>query len=59
MPHLRGSGKGDMLVRAHVEVPTKLNSEQKKKLEDYAEACGDPANPVSESFVKKAKQFFK
>lgn len=59
MPHLRGSGKGDMLVRVHVEVPTKLNSDQKAKLEDYAEACGDPANPVSESFVKKAKKFFK
>ena len=59
MPHLRGSGKGDLLIRVHVEVPTKLNSDQKTKLEEYAEACGDPANPVSESFVKKAKQFFK
>ncbi|MGB0257932.1 MAG: molecular chaperone DnaJ [Coraliomargarita sp.] len=59
MPHLRGNGKGDMLVRVHVEVPTKLNSDQKAKLEEYAEACGDPANPVSESFVEKAKKFFK
>ena len=59
MPRLRGSSKGDLLVRVHVEVPTKLDSDQKKKLENYAEACGDPANPVSESFVKKAKKFFK
>ena len=59
MPHLRSSSKGDLLVRVHVEVPTKLNKSQKKKLEDYADACGDPANPVSESFVKKAKKFFK
>lgn len=59
MPHLRGNGKGDLLIRVQVEVPTKLSGEQKKKLEDYAEACGDPANPMSESFVAKAKKFFK
>lgn len=59
MPHLRGSGKGDLLIRTQVEVPTKLNGEQKEKLEAFAEACGDPANPVSESFVEKAKRFFR
>ncbi|MGB1127276.1 MAG: molecular chaperone DnaJ [Opitutales bacterium] len=59
IPSLRGGRKGDLLIRVQVEVPTKLNSQQKAKLEDYAEACGDPANPVSESFVKKAKKFFK
>ena len=58
MPALRGSRKGDQLIRVQVEVPTKLDSDQKAKLEDYAEACGDPANPVSESFVEKAKKFF-
>ncbi len=59
MPHLRGGGKGDLLIRVHVEVPTKLSKEQSKKLEDYAEACGDPANPVSKSFLEKAKKFFR
>lgn len=59
MPHLRGGGKGDLLIRVHVEVPTKLNKEQTRKLEDYAESCGDPANPVSEPFLKKAKKFFR
>ncbi|PXA05512.1 molecular chaperone DnaJ [Coraliomargarita sinensis] len=58
IPALRGGRKGDLLIRVQVEVPTKLNSEQKAKLEEYAEACGDPANPVSESFVEKAKNFF-
>lgn len=57
--HLRGSGKGDLLIQTQVEVPTKLNGEQKEKLEAFAEACGDPANPVSESFVEKAKRFFR
>lgn len=43
MPHLRGKGQGDLLVRVHVEVPTKLSSGQKKILEDFAEASGDPS----------------
>ena len=59
VPALRGGRKGDLLIRVQVEVPTKLTSEQTAKLEDYAEACGDPANPVSESFVEKAKKFFR
>lgn len=59
VPHLRGNGKGDLLIRMQVEVPTKLSADQKKKLEEYADACGDPANPMGESFVEKAKQFFR
>ena len=59
VPHLRGNGKGDLLVRVQVEVPTKLNKDQKEKLEAFADAIGDPENPVSESFVEKAKNFFR
>lgn len=59
VPHLRGNRKGDLLIRVQIEVPSKLSSEQKKKLEDYAESCGDPANPMGESFVAKAKKFFR
>ena len=59
IPFLRGGRKGDLLIRVQVEVPTKLSSEQTAKLEDYAEACDDTANPVSESFVEKAKKFFR
>ncbi|MGK0176293.1 MAG: molecular chaperone DnaJ [Lentimonas sp.] len=59
VPHLRGNGKGDLLVRVQVEVPTKLDSDQKEKLEAFADASGDPENPMSESFVEKAKKFFR
>ena len=59
IPALRGGRKGDLLIRVQVEVPTKLTSKQTAILEDYAEACGDPANPVGESFVEKAKKFFR
>lgn len=59
IPSLRGGRKGDLLIRVQVEVPSKLKASQKKILEEYAEACGDPANPVCESFVEKAKKFFR
>ncbi len=58
MPHLLGGAHGDQLIRVHVEVPTSLNSEQRKKLEDFAQACGDADEPVSRSFFEKAKKFF-
>lgn len=58
MPHLRGSGRGDQLVRVVIEVPKKLTGEQREKLQAFSEACNDEANPMSESFLKKAKRFF-
>jgi molecular chaperone DnaJ len=58
MPQLRGGGQGDQLIRVHVEVPTSLTSEQKRKLEEFGQACGDADEPVSKSFFDKAKKFF-
>jgi molecular chaperone DnaJ len=56
--HLRGSGHGQLLVRVAVEVPTKLTSEQRKKLEDFSESCGDQNTPMTKSFLERAKEFF-
>lgn len=58
MPDLRSGRKGDQLVRVHVEVPKKLNSEERKILEQFAIACGDADEPVNKGFLKKAKKFF-
>ena len=58
MPHLRGGGHGQLLVRVAVEVPTKLGAEQRKKLEDFAESCGDQNTPMTKSFLERAKEFF-
>ena len=58
MPHLRGSGQGQLLVRAVVEVPTKLTTEQRRKLEEFAESCGEQNAPMTRSFLERAKEFF-
>ncbi len=59
MPNLRGSHHhGDQLVHVEVEVPKKLNNEQRTALEAFAVVCGDADHPVGEGFFEKAKRFF-
>lgn len=50
--------KGDLHVTVHVEVPTKLNSEQKEKLNAFSASIGEKNSPMQESFFAKAKKFF-
>jgi molecular chaperone DnaJ len=57
--NLQGYGHGDLHVRVQVEVPTLLNHEQKAKLQEFAESCGEDANPISKSFFEKAKKLFR
>jgi molecular chaperone DnaJ len=64
---LRGHGvvnidsktKGDLRVRVIVEVPTRLNPEQRRKLEEFAESCGDDNSPMHKKFFEQAKAFFR
>lgn len=63
---LRGKGmadlntrvRGDLLTRVVVEVPSKLNAEQRGKLEEFAALCGEENAPIHKSFFDKAKEFF-
>jgi len=41
IPHLRGNGRGDQLVRVVVATPTKLNQQQKDLLKDFAKGSGE------------------
>ncbi len=52
MPTLRG-GVGDMYVRINIEVPEKLTSEQRAKLEEFAKLCGDDNNIAEDKATKK------
>lgn len=58
MPALRGGRTGDLYVHVSIEVPTKLGSEQRTKLEEFATACGDKEHPMGEGFFDKAKRFW-
>jgi len=58
VPTLNSSQRGDLLVRVLVEVPSKLGAEQRKKLEEFAELCGDENTPLHKSFFEKAKEWF-
>lgn len=57
-PNVHGSGKGDLIVRVFVEVPTKLSKEQHRLLEEFAK-IETPANlPTREGFLSRLKKFF-
>ncbi len=59
VPTLSSNQRGDLLVRVMVEVPTRLNSEQRKKLEEFAALCGEENTPLHKGFFEKAKSFFR
>ncbi len=57
--NVQGYGWGDLLVRTIVEVPGKLNSVQKAKLEEFAQLCDESVNPIAKGFFEKAKSLFR
>jgi molecular chaperone DnaJ len=57
--NLQGYGHGDLHVRVQVEVPTRLNSGQKAKLQEFAGLLDGNETPISHGFFEKAKKFFK
>jgi molecular chaperone DnaJ len=57
--NLQGYGHGDLHVRVQVEVPTRLNHEQKAKLQEFAALCDGKEAPIASGFFEKAKKFFK
>lgn len=59
MPMLNTTARGDLMVRVLVEVPSALNGEQRKKLEEFAQLMGEDNAPLHKSFFEKAKEFFK
>ena len=57
--NVQGYGMGDLHVRVTVEVPTRLNSAQRAKVEEFAQLCDSNVNPISESFFEKARKLFR
>jgi molecular chaperone DnaJ len=57
--HVNGRERGDLFARILVEVPSRLNGEQRQKLEEFAALCGDDNTPLHKSFFERAKEFFR
>ena len=58
MPDVHGRGQGDLYVRMMIEVPTKLTTEQRHLLEEFARLTGE-TDPNSGSFKERIKKVFK
>ncbi len=56
MPRLRGMGRGDQHVVVTVEVPTKLNVEQRKAFEELSRVLGNEAKPTERGFLDYLKE---
>lgn len=57
--NVNGRDRGDLLARLIVEVPSKLNAEQRQKLEEFAQLCGEENTPLHKGFFDRAKEFFR
>jgi molecular chaperone DnaJ len=57
--NVQGYGWGDLLARVVVEVPTRLNSAQRAKLEEFAQLCDESVNPIARGFFERAKNLFR
>ncbi len=55
VPRLHGGGRGDLLVRVTVIVPTKLTEEQRELLLKLAESFGTPVSEDDKSILGKIK----
>jgi len=57
IPDLHGNSHGDELIKVNVEIPTKLTSEQRRLIEEFARLSGEDV--VNGSFTDKIKRAFK
>jgi molecular chaperone DnaJ len=59
VPHVRGHGKGDEIVRVQVQTPTHMTKKQKELLKKFEEAAGDRGgDSVVSGFAEKVRDLF-
>jgi molecular chaperone DnaJ len=56
VPYLRSNQRGDQLVVVTVEVPTRLNAEQRQLFEQLAKTLGTEVKPQEKSFIDILKE---
>ena len=55
---LRGSGKGDLILRVKVEIPRRLNNKQKDLLREFESTTSDREYDNRKSFMDRVKELF-
>ncbi|MEW6140012.1 MAG: molecular chaperone DnaJ [Thermodesulfobacteriota bacterium] len=55
VPHLRGRGRGDLIVVVYVQIPTKLGKEEEALLRQLAELEGSHVTPKKKGFFSRNK----
>ena len=58
VPHLQGSGRGDLFVHMDVRIPSKLTREQKKLFEQLRDTLPVENEPHEKSILDKVKDYF-
>ncbi|HRW39606.1 MAG: molecular chaperone DnaJ [Acidimicrobiales bacterium] len=58
VPHVRGRGRGDLLVAAVVDTPTDLDTEVEEALRRIAELRGEDVAPAERGFLSRIKSAF-
>lgn len=56
VPYLRRNGRGDQLVVINVDIPTRLNNEQREIFEQLADSLGSEVRPQERSFLDWLKE---
>ncbi len=56
---LRSNRTGDLYVKVNLEIPTKLNSKQRKLIKDLGETLTEDAYSKRKSFLKSVKELFR
>ena len=59
MPDLRTEHNGDLYAKVMIQVPQKMNAEQKRLIEEYAKISGEEIDQRGGSFTDKIKKVFK
>ena len=58
VPHVNGSGRGDLFVHLDVRIPTKLSREQRKLFEQLRELLPAENEPTEKGIFGKVKDYF-
>lgn len=59
VPHLERRSRGDLIVRALVQVPEDLTEEQEELLRQYAEQRGEDVAPADAGFLSRIRSAFR